>query len=52
MCECPRFNQYLCCYTQNLLDVVVGCLAWFVCGYAFAFGESDNSFVGSRYDLK
>jgi Amt family ammonium transporter len=31
---------------KNLGDTVVGFLAWFLVGYAFAFGDESNSFLG------
>jgi Amt family ammonium transporter len=34
-------------FAKNMTDAVVGILAFFAVGYAFAFGESGGSFIGS-----
>lgn len=31
---------------KNVLDACAGALAYYVCGYAFAYGDSSNSFIG------
>jgi Amt family ammonium transporter len=34
-------------FAKNMADAIVGILAFFACGYAFAFG-GDNSFIGNE----
>jgi len=36
---------------NNLLDVCVVAIVWYICGFAFAFGDgdSDNGFIGNKY---
>ncbi|HSL73620.1 MAG TPA: ammonium transporter [Ilumatobacteraceae bacterium] len=34
-------------FAKNMADAIVGVLAFFAVGYAFAFGESGGSFIGS-----
>jgi Amt family ammonium transporter len=34
-------------FAKNMMDAVVGVLAFFACGYAFAFGSGGGKFIGS-----
>ncbi|KAL3910217.1 MAG: hypothetical protein SGILL_007779 [Bacillariaceae sp.] len=34
---------------KNILDAVVTAIAYFAFGYAFAYGESENGFIGNSY---
>eukprot|EP00035_Acanthoeca_spectabilis_P025763 m.459803 g.459803 ORF g.459803 m.459803 type:complete len:499 (-) comp21837_c0_seq1:23-1519(-) len=33
---------------KNIIDCMVGSLAWLACGYAFAFGRSQGQFIGTE----
>ena len=34
---------------KNLFDASVGCIAWWLLGFGFAFGKVNGGFIGSDY---
>lgn len=36
---------------KNCMDACIGGLVWWACGYAFAYGDVDGGFIGSKYFL-
>jgi len=34
---------------STLMDLTVCCIAWYLCGFAFAFGNDQGGFIGSSY---
>lgn len=41
-----RFKNVQNILLKNLLDVIFGSFIWWVCGYAFAFGDNSSGFIG------
>lgn len=41
-----RFKNVQNILLKNLLDVIFGSFVWWVCGYAFAFGNDHSGFIG------
>lgn len=44
-----RYKNYVSSLIKNLLDICLTTAAWWICGYAFAFGTSNGRFIGSLY---
>lgn len=41
-----RHKNYVSSILKNVLDVVIGTLAWWLIGYGFAYGDDHNGFIG------
>lgn len=44
-----RFKNYQNILLKNCMDACIGGLVWWVCGYAFAFGDVDGGFIGKKF---
>ena len=44
-----RFKNYQNILLKNCMDACIGGLVWWACGYAFAFGDADGGFIGTKY---
>ena len=44
-----RFKNYQNVLLKNIFHALVGGLIWWVWGFAFAFGNVDGGFIGSKY---
>lgn len=41
-----RFKNIHSILLKNIIDICVGAIFWWICGYAFAFGNSQGGFIG------
>ena len=44
-----RYKNYVSALIKNALDLCVSTIAWWLLGYAFAFGESKGRFIGTTF---
>jgi len=44
-----RFKNYQNILLKNVMHALVGGLIWWAWGYAFAYGDVDGGFIGSKY---
>ena len=44
-----RFKNYQNVLLKNVMHALVGGLIWWAWGYAFAYGDVDGGFIGSKY---
>ena len=43
-----RANNVQSVLTKNLIDICIGTLAWWACGFAFAWAGSEDRFIGGK----
>jgi Amt family ammonium transporter len=46
-CGSIRFKNANSILIKNLFDACVGCVAWWLLGFGFAFGNVDGGFIGT-----
>ena len=44
-----RFKNYQNVLMKNIMHTLIGGLVWYGWGFAFAFGNVDGGFIGTRY---
>lgn len=44
-----RYKNYVSALIKNTLDLCISTLAWWILGYAFAFGTDKGGFIGASY---